>query len=112
MYVLQPIISLFGINTMQLFKIFLEKIDLMLTERNSNSKYISWSSTKIGIFFFLYPVSSFCLIYDTYLNTHLDWMNLAVYAIAIVSPRALSNLVSVKVTGVGTSIAVKEELTE
>jgi|JI10StandDraft_1071094.scaffolds.fasta_scaffold03428_22 hypothetical protein len=84
---------------MRLIKIFLEKIDLMLTEQAKNDKYVSWSSTKIGIFFFLYPVSSFCLIYDTYINNHLDWLNLAVYGIAIVSPRALSNLVSMKITG-------------
>jgi hypothetical protein len=77
-------------------KIFFEKIDLMLTEDKRNEKYVSWSSTKIGIFFFLYPVSSFCLIYDTYINAHLDWINLSIYGLLIVSPRALSNIVALR----------------
>ena len=94
---------------MSLFKTFLEKIDLMLTETKSNDKYTSWSSTKIGIFFFLYPVSSFCLIYDTYINTHLDWMNLAIYGLLIVSPRALSNIVALRL---GQPIEVKEDIKE
>ena len=73
--------------------------DMFLDGKKNKSNDLKWSSSKLAIFLFLYPTATFCLIYDTIVNNRLDWVNLGVYGILIISPRALSNLVTIKLTG-------------